>query len=634
MADKPTDNSAAAPHDAATLTREIRALLDTDAKHGLDEHAAKRLRKQWAAYCDAGGEDADLAALFAELRERIHAQVELRDKQYAQVEEQLRQRRAAAKGGDIAQARRIERAAIDALNRIAGLSDQRRQKVITELESLRPELHQLSAWRKWGTVQAREKMIAEIKTIHESGASLEKIARRIQQARKEWRAWEKAGESAPKRLQTEFERECSRAYQPCQAHFDAQKSQREQNSAAREQLCAALEEAFEAVEWRDPDWKQLNQLVRARRNDWRNAGPSDYKLRKPLQRRFDAIVEKFDERLERERRRNYKIREKLVGEVEQLAEREDTAAALSELSALKKDWVVTVTSKRRAEQALWKRFTEACDRVAANRRRERADFAKTLKQNLAERAALCAEIEACCDEPPESHSQIGARLPQWRTRWEQLGEAPKAEAAKIAKRYRNALARAQQAFAAAGAAAESRLQDLLREKMQVCADIEALALGDGDAAKAEALRARWEVFAALPDDELEAVSGARYQLACDALADDGARKQLCDAMPANLERLHEMLLQLEILAEVDSPAEFSRQRMALQIERLSAALGKGASESGGGSADQLIRDILLLGAVDADARVAAVARLERCLVALNSNRNQIKTTTKPVILER
>ena len=149
-------------------------------------------------------------------------------------------------------------------------------------------------------------MTREIKDIHNSGASPEKIARRIQRARQEWQEWDNAGKGPNKKLYAVFDRECTTAYAPCQAHFDRQKQQRQQNSETREQLCAQLEQEFEQIEWRDPDWKKIRQLLHARTIEWRNTGTPDHKQRKLLQRRFDAIIARFDQPLERERQRNYK----------------------------------------------------------------------------------------------------------------------------------------------------------------------------------------------------------------------------------------------------------------------------------------------------------------------------------------
>ncbi|MDD9856946.1 MAG: DUF349 domain-containing protein [Gammaproteobacteria bacterium] len=603
------------------LHREIRALLECP--DGIDESRAKRLRKQRLLCQDAGGEDSALAALFERLRERVHSQVELREKQFAQVEEHLRQLRASLSNGDLERARQLEKTVMQALDQITRLSKQRRRKVIAELEALQPELHKLSGWRRWGTIQAREKMIREIRDIHKSGATLEEIARRIRQARQEWRDWDQAGEGASRKLQALFEHECTTAYRPCQAHFDEQKRRHRQNSRARDQICLFLEQEFSRIEWRAIDWKKLQQLVRSQTGKWHSVGPAEYKLRKILQRRFDAIMEKFNDPLDRERRRNYKMREKLIADIEQLAQSENTRAALAELQVLKKKWAPTVTSSHRREREIWKRFTDACDKVFAKRDREREDLKRTLRENLAARESLCAEIETRCRSDSQTHLEIGAHLKRWRARWDELGEAPKASAEKINKRYRHAMRRAQRMFDKTALDEQIRRHNLLRQKSLLCARLEAQALAGGcggrGAGDPDRLSDRWKALPPLPGD-LEQAIGERYRLACAAIVDAAALQRLRASIPAHVEVLHARLLQLEILVEVDSPAAFSRQRMALQIERLSAALGN--REAGQGKpAGQLIEDILVAGAVPEREHAAALERLDRCLVKQGQHRD-------------
>lgn len=609
----PKAERAPAPGVESELHREIRALLESP--DGIDESRAKRLRKQ-RLLSGEEREDSALTALFEQLRERVHSQVESREKQFAQVEEHLRQLRASLSNGDLERSRQLEKTVIQALDRITRLSKQRRLKITTELEALQPELHKLSGWRRWGTIQAREKMIREIRNIHKSGATIEAIARRIRQARQEWRDWDQAGEGASRKLQATFDQECATAYRPCQEHFDEQKRRHQQNSRAREQICLFLEQEFSRIEWRAIDWKQLQQLARSQTSKWRSAGPAEYKLRKVLQRRFDAIMEKFNDPLERERRRNYKMREKLIADIEQLAHSENTRAALAELQTLKKKWAPTVASSRRQEREIWKRFTDACDKVFAKRDRERDDHRRALRENLAAREALCADIEAGCRGDSETRLDLGARLKRWRARWDELGEAPKASAEKINQRYRQAIRRAQSVFDQTRLDEQTRRHSLLRQKSLLCARLEAqvLAGGCGDRGEQDPdpISDRWKALPALPDD-LEQAIGARYKLARAAVFDAAALRRLRDSIPANLEVLHARLLQLEILAEVDSPAAFSKQRMALQIERLSAALGN--REAGQGqSAGQLIDDILVAGAVHEREHAEAFERLERCLV--------------------
>ncbi|MGR3984348.1 MAG: DUF349 domain-containing protein [Gammaproteobacteria bacterium] len=628
----------APPLDDDALGRAVRALLA--GKKGIDESKAKRLRKQWEARAGKagkidGGDDAKaaakkseaLSALFAKLRERIHKQVERRVAQFAEAEKNLQLLQECVEKGDVTQSQKLEQSLRHALDNIPGLSAQRRQKITGGLEALQPELQQLAAWRKWGTLQAREKMIAEIRGIHKSGAGLQEIAQRIRRAREQWRQWDLGGEGGHSKLYEQFDQACSEAYQPCKEHFDEQHRQREKNTQRREEICAQLEEGFENAEWRNPDWKALRALLNARRADWRKAGPAGYKSRKALQRRFDEVMEKFEAPLERERRRNYTMREKLTAETEALAKLEDAGAACAEFQRIKRDWVLTVPSARNREQALWKRFSAAGDKVFENRKLGVKDFKRSLRENLEERKALCAEIEAAC----KGSARAGIRAQQnaWQSRWEQLGEAPKAEEEKIQTRYRNALELARQAAAQSEQAAQLELQDLLRNKAALCAQVEALALdGKHGARKTEKLQAEWAALAELPK-EFESGMAARYETARAALQKDGARRDLQASLGANLEQLHGLLLRLEILSEVESPPEFAKQRMALQIERLSTAMGKPGNGGGGGvkTAGRLICEIFTTGAVAEAERIAAMARLDACGAALRGAAKKLSKTS-------
>lgn len=626
---------------SAQLQRQVRALLG--AKNGIDESRAKRLRKQWQAHqsnaktkptTDADLEaDAALAEWFAQLHQRVHAQIELREKQFTSVQAQLQQLRVSFKQGHVKQSQQLAQLIARQLQQIIGLSTQRRQCIAAELKSLQPEIRQLTAWRKWGTKQARENIIQEIKDIHDSGASLAEIARRIQQARQQWQTWDDSGEGGHQKLYQVFNRECRKAYKPCQAYFAQQKQQRQTAQQAREEICAALEQAYEQTEWRRPDWKEVQQRVRTHSKQWRTAGAADYHAKKPLQRRFAAIMEKFEQKLAQERSSNYKSREKLVAEMIQLEQREDFREAFAELQALSKKYLPTVTSSRSQEQALWKRFTAARDRIYQQRDRRRQDFMRTLKQNLAAKQALCAEIEAACHSGEGMKTGDGAlrrRLQQWRTTWEQLGETPKVSREKVTARYRNAIQQAQKTIAQAEVAEKLQLQDQLRQKSMLCARLEAMAVaaaGDDSASiaatqlklksKLDTLRKKWEALPPLPA-ALEQPLAERYQFAVQAAQERDVAQRLRDSMPKNLARLHALLLHLEILAGLEPPAEFSKQRMALQINRLSAAMGgRDAGETHqSASAAQLIRDILLLGAVQAKQHAAIFKRVDACCAAL------------------
>ena len=261
--------------DAITLHQSLNKFLGS--KGPLDENQAKRLRKTWENLGPALAESSPmrekLDAAFETLRERIHSQVEERNESFTRIEEQLAELKKSVKADDLKSSQQIEQKIINGLNRIKGLSAQRRQKVIAELEALQPRIKKLASWRHWGTEQAREKIIEEIKHIHENEKSLDKIAKRIQQAREEWKQWDQSGEGGDHKLYPVFDAACTKAYEPCKAHFDAQRKQRQAASKHRSQVCETLEKAYEEEDWRNPDWKAIQQLIREQTARWRKLGP-------------------------------------------------------------------------------------------------------------------------------------------------------------------------------------------------------------------------------------------------------------------------------------------------------------------------------------------------------------------------
>ena len=544
------------------------------------------------------------------LRDRIHAQVEKREQQFSELENKLPQLQTAIKGGDLKTAQIIEQEMIADLNRIFGLSSQRRQKVIQDLEQIRPKMRELTDWRHWGTTQAREKVMDEIKHIHDHEKDLEKVAQRIQEARNEWREWDKSGEGGDHKLYKEFDKICTDAYKPCAKHFENQKRLRKEATEARSRCCLKLEEAYEATEWREPDWKAIQTLIRKEQQFWRKHRQADFKQRKTLQSRFDSIIGKFNDHLDRERNRNLKNREQLIEKIEQLQQDTDVRSAMNQLNALKSQWNVTVNSGRKKEQAVWARFTKACDAIYDQRRQERKTELKEQQENLRSKESICEEIARFASGQLEITVAFESQLGQWQQRWDDTGFVPKKDISRIEKRFRKVLTDAKSFQKAAAESSRKEADAVLAKMGRVCEQIETAAFsGDTLGDQLEGLKLEFE--------SLKAGIGSagkmqnRFDLAVEALADSAKLKRMQQAAETNLKRLQSLLLQLEIATETNTPPEYAKDRMAMQISRLSMAMGKSdANELIPES--ELVTQFWLTGAVLPDAREACNARFHRC----------------------
>lgn len=581
MADSATSERSrviAAEYSAKSLQSELDALLGQFPKDIIDEHKAKALRKIWDSFRTKTAESAaDIARLeqgFEKLRQAIHRQVEERNNRYTELEQSLEELNKEVKLGDLKNSQQLEQKIISGLNRIKGLSAQRRQKIIGQLEQLEPKIKKLVSWRHWSTDQARQKVIDEIRNLHQTEKDLKKVAKRIQQARDEWKEWDRSGEGGDKKRYQEFDAVCSKAYEPCKKLFDAQKKQRAAASKHRKAVIDLLDNEYAKTDWRNPDWKHLQQLLREQSTRWRRLGAAEFRDRKPLQRRYEEITEKFERPLGRERRRNLKTREDLIRSITKLSEITDTRKAISELQVLKQQWMVTVSGKSKVEQEIWGRFTKACDAIYESSRQAKKDFDRSLEKNHTAKQAICEEIEQAVKRLPLTVEQINHLLNKWQASWTKAGKVPKAKIKTIDKRYKEAVSRVRRQLGEIQQASQARLDQQLFDLAGLCEETEALLVESNDA-YVDAIKQRWPTETELLDDIYQQVR-KRFDAAIEAMTEQTKKKQLLSACEQNFETINQYLLQLEINAGIDSPSAYAKQRMVLQIGRLSAAMGKAA----------------------------------------------------------
>lgn len=618
-----------------SLATDVDALIKADRKY-IDEALAKKLRREWDTLLkniDAESTEVKQVQLrFEKLRQRIHDQVELRNQKYAELEQQLIDLKAAIGKDDLQTSQQLEQKIIGGLNKTRGLSSQRQQAIIQGLEALQPRIKKLVSWRHWGTAKAREQVIEEIRNIHDHEKDLEKVARRIKQVREEWKNWDNSGEGGDKKLYKAFDKACSKAYEPCQKLFDSQRKQREAASKHRSAVCDALESYYEKADWRNPEWKEIQQLLREQSGRWRKLGGAEFRDRKPLQKRYDEIIAKFDGPLDRERKVNLKQRRDLIEAVTRLTEQEDNRRAINELQKLKKNWIVTVSGKRNLEQKVWKEFMAACDAIYEKGRESRKAFDAEFKAQLKIKQALCDEIETRLKTDAQSGDQaeeqftsssLEAQIRDWRRRWTDSGRAPKADASKIEGRYRDALRKAENRLKDLQAARRAASDQAMFDRAALCAELEAIVLAPNKIADSEKLAdidSRWQALPELEPGLMRALED-RYLAAVNAAADEAVLVKLRNSLNPHFAAVNDLMLMLEINAAVDSPAAYAKQRMALQISRLSAAMGKGDQEAQLSTAE-LTQRIHTTGALSAEQQHEVGNRFSVCYQALQHDHNQ------------
>jgi len=597
---------------------EISTLLE--ASHGIDETRAKKVRKaidtlRNTSAAPTTGEDQPVEELLASnseldakidagletLRERINRQVERRNRDYEQSVQLMEELENTLKANELQNAEHAYHKLMSIMGNIPGLSEQRWKDIEKRLNRVRPRLRKLESWRHWGTTQARQELIEQIMQLKDSELAPEKLARCIRAARDQWQAWDKSGDHAAKELWKEFDSACKEAYKPCNEYFKKLKQQRSENLRQRQAIIDSLNTRFESTDWKEPDWRDIDKYLHQARRDFYKIGNVDFKHRKPLTRALDEALEQFEHYLCHERERSLRIRERLIADIEALAEVDNLRDALEQLEALKKQWTITVTEKRNLENKLWKRFQAACTGIYQRRDAERKQHDAERYENLKQKQSLIEELSRFAAAADGELLSSTSALARTQGRWEEIGEVPRKHEKALENHWRDAQKQFRKALAAAEARAQAFELDNIAKHAALCNQWEQAILA-GNPVDPESARAEWSALPALTGTLAEAME-LRFLQAFRG-SDDAA-------LAGNLAAKQAACLKLEVQLELDSPSDYQSERMAYQIERLNASLKKELDTQE--SVEDLLLAALTTGAVPVEAAATIEQRIANCL---------------------
>jgi hypothetical protein len=151
---------------------------------------------------------------------------------------------------------------------------------------------------------------------------------------------------------------------------------------------------------------------------------------------------------------------------------------------------------------------------------------------------------------------------------------PRAAEARIEGRYRAAVARLQGEADAVKKRAGAAQANALRDKLRLVQALEHAVAVPGPV-DADDWKGRWAALPPLPAEHERTLHG-RFQAALQAaVADAAARGAYAGTLEANRSRLLAEVLRQEIVAGIDSGAEFARDRLRMQVEVLQDSLKSG-----------------------------------------------------------
>jgi len=426
----------------------------------------------------------------------------------------------------------------------------------SRIQQATPKIREAQDWRHWGTDKAREQLIDAAKQLIVDD-EIDPLQREktLRDLRAQWKSLTQVDPQQHQKLWEEFDQACTEAYQPCKLYHETQAQQRQDNLAQREHICAQLESIEQEVDWEQPasqiNWKAINEAIQQYRKAWKESGTVDRKQWKPINERFNAAMDALEVHLAKERRRNFVQREGLVSQAEKLQDIDDLAAAIDAAKDLQAAWQTTITGKQSDEQKLWKRFRAAINAVFERQKAIRQATKEAEQAQLNQKEALLNEVNAWLDLESDEFLNQFAQFADKEFAFDSI-EVARQKQDKLRKRWQHVRKALQQKAQEAVNTQRYTQLELLVSKADYCRCMECQSFDEMSEVDRQQA---WQNLAPLADKKLENKIQARFKRA--------------KAKPDNQALLLDLLLELEMHFELETPADYQQARMAYQVQRLS-----------------------------------------------------------------
>nr|WP_315256977.1 DUF349 domain-containing protein [uncultured Duganella sp.] len=442
------------------------------------------------------------------------------------------------------------------------------------LNHVRAELKRLGDWARWGGNVSREELVKAVEELPSQKLAMSELAKKVGSMRDRWKQLDAVSGHAPKSLWERFDAACTSAYAPAAAHFKQLADERHANAAKAQALITETQALAESVATDGADLKNVAAAGQRLRQMWGRLGTIDRKEKRKLDHTFDKVLAHMLAPLSDQRKVEAANREQLIVEAEALEPSD--RHTLDKLRSLQERWqqqAKALPLERKTEQALWQRFRAACDAIFAKRKETAHAADHERKAHLHAREDICKQLEeaAFSGEDKAQLAAIAKALKDAATAWNASGVVPRAAEARINQRYHNAVGKVQAQADAIKRRAGAAQANALRDKLRLAQALESDIAGSG-AIDAAGWQAKWAELPSLGNDYERALQG-RFNAALAAI--DGRRSAYAAELEGNRAKLLEEILRLEIVAGVDSGAEFARERLKMQVEVLQSSLKSG-----------------------------------------------------------
>ena len=265
--------------------------------------------------------------------------------------------------------------------------------------------------------------------------------RTLQGLHDEWRNLGPVAKDIRESLWEEFKEASTVVNKRHQEYFEKRKADEQANEEAKTALCQEVE-AIDLTKINSFNaWGEATDKVIALQKKWREYGFASKKANTALYARFrkdcDAFFEAktaYFQKVRDELSANLEKKTSLCEKAEALKGTDDIRQATAEIVKLQAEWKKIGSVPRKQSDAIWQRFTQACNYFFDERKKQNKERRHEENENLEKKRAIIAKL----NELPKDgdRSEVIGKVKELQAEWNEIGFVPFKLKDKVFAEYR------------------------------------------------------------------------------------------------------------------------------------------------------------------------------------------------------
>ena len=253
--------------------------------------------------------------------------------------------------------------------------------------------------------------------------------RSLQGLHDEWRNLGPVAKDIRESLWEEFKEASTVVNKRHQEYFEKRKADEQANEEAKTALCEEVE-AIDLTKINSFNaWGEATDKVIALQKKWREYGFASKKANTALYARFrkdcDAFFEAktaYFQKVRDELSANLEKKTSLCEKAEALKGTDDIRQATAEIVKLQAEWKKIGSVPRKQSDAIWQRFTQACNYFFDERKKQNKERRHEENENLEKKRAIIAKL----NELPKDgdRSEVIGKVKELQAEWNEIGFVP------------------------------------------------------------------------------------------------------------------------------------------------------------------------------------------------------------------